>query len=669
MGAAHDGKSRTAKRVSKPYLGSCPLSGNAMYTPASSFIANCPCPSHWAYVCWLAMCLTPFVFIRQGVLQSYLPKMIWMTGWMAAAFAVTAVCAWQRGGCASGHSSKRAFYGPFWSGRGARNALLFLYFAWAAVSLSWSDAPALGVERGAFFLLLIGVYHVAAWSRFWQRRGFWDFLCAIACVGAAIGLAQYGWANAPWVHTIPGAASPQITLGHRNYASLWLSILLPIALWRYMRAESLWRAWLPLAAIALICAFLMAAKTRSVWLGTGMGALGVVAGGGWRLLLARDTRMRTALLLGLSATALVVGLIVRPIEFGGQALTTEGKGIIGVGGWRASFRALVDSRNRFEIWEATVGKTPVFLGAGFGSFPLIYSNWRQTRTLDWQTHNDYLQNWQELGVPGASLYGAFWLLLVVHAFRDRRRFPRALLWIVLLLASAQMTTFLFKKLSTLILFAGLLAWYDHACGQPVRCGAGDSHSPAGGAISLLRLPRIPRWAGAAVGGALVTLCLFHYARSALYDSALFDFSARAESWATTFQSASAEDQASERMQRERWFLMGALSPWPARIERLHLAAECRHLYSRRLTVFYAQAGAPVRAERMARVGLGVHPTDALLHWQLILALEQQGPNRRDALIAALEHALQYYGDRFPAPAQNVRSISQKPLGRQERFCP
>ncbi len=394
----------------------------------------------WGWIFWLLTCFTVFAVYKESISSNYLPKTVWASLSLGLGFLFIMPLR-------SVHPTiELTRLGGLW----------LAYLAWIVLSFAWSAQPRVGFERLLALLLPTCAYLFARRVRFWEKRIFWDICCAIVCCVALLGLLQYSVPEKhlpgfyKWLReTFPGTANPRSSLGHRNYASIYLLTVAPYIGWRYFKSRN-WRdAVLPLATLLLMCLFVLLARTRSAWAGALVASGFFLAAGGYRKLAQYRIRLIPF------AAALLIGLCLFPFV---KPATED---VEQISNKTENVETIMDPGNRLALWRVTLGITNPLIGCGFGNFPIAvtpYSLNAKVKTLNWEVHNDYLQAYLDLGIPGTLLFLAATLYAVWLGWRGRRD---ALLLAagmsIVGIAVAQGVEFTSEKVSTLLWIGATVA--------------------------------------------------------------------------------------------------------------------------------------------------------------------------------------------------------------------
>jgi O-antigen ligase len=282
----------------------------------------------------------------------------------------------------------------------------------------WSVAPFLTFQDlllwVSFVLLFLVTHHVVSSSRAARRLSLALFLVGVA--SGLYGLLQ--WLVALSEGGAPGGALQATgSFGNRNHYALFQEMMVLIALgflqlrWReaprsvpnrVAAQEAKAKASLLAIGVAVIALSLLFSLSRS-------GITFSVAGGALLFYLTRGKGRALALAAGLLALGLWIG--IDPVASRFQLAPDE----------------LLEDSGRTTVWRDSLGAVSDFwlTGSGSSSFQYIYPIYRSfggRRFYSW-AHNDYLQIWVELGLPGLLLT----IALIVWAVRRARRVRRELL--------------------------------------------------------------------------------------------------------------------------------------------------------------------------------------------------------------------------------------------------
>ena len=407
--------------------------------------ARASTPPFRGAVVWLAVCLTVFAALPGMMSGNYLPKIFWVT--VTVGIGLALLPPFRR------EKITLTLLGGVW----------LAYLGWALLSLSWALQPRVGFERWLVMIVLTLAYLLAGRTRFWESRFFWRGFSLVTALVALIGILQYYFPAFTPVNYFPGTAVPRGTMGHRNYAGMYFMVTLPFLAWFYFSARG--KEALPaFAALLLGTGFLLLVKSRGAWIGLGAGAVFFVAAGGGSKIIARKARIIWLGVACLSAGAVAV-LIKPPAPVAG--LMADKADFV------QTARALLDPANRLEMWREVPGITPPLTGAGFGNFPIVATPRARdvkVKTLNWEVHNDYLQAYVDLGIPGAALFLAVFLILLWTAWRERGRgLILAAGASIVGLSVIQLIVFTMEVVSSQVWIAGAAALLNREAGlSPVR---------------------------------------------------------------------------------------------------------------------------------------------------------------------------------------------------------
>ena len=431
------------------------------HSSRSCVVNNPPAPPlHRRWLFWVPLALTSLVLIPGGMMQChYLPKTFWATVWLALGFIFLRPAVTGSRDTRHATPDTRSFtltpLGAVW----------FAYSVWILISLTWAIQPRVSFERWLALLLPTLAYLLAKRTRFWESDAFWTFFCCLIGAIALLGIAQFardyvarlfaepfpGFARGykAFVDWFPGGAQPRGTMGQRNVVSMYLVISLPFLAWRYVRNRGR-QAFLACVVLGLGLLLVLLARTRGAWVGLCCAALGMVAAGTVLRLRAHVTRI--AWLTVPALLAVVLALAMKPpesFEYGTKERLGDTVGKV------------LDPGSRVGLWRNSFGVTGPLRGAGFGNYPILCTARMPeegVKVLAWEIHNDYLQAYLDLGIPGFALFTAAFGLMIRLAWKGRQRgLILAAGAAVVGLAAMQATSYTYEKVDSLVWFAGVVA--------------------------------------------------------------------------------------------------------------------------------------------------------------------------------------------------------------------
>lgn len=384
-------------------------------------------------VIWLLVSLVVFVSLPGMMSGNYLPKTFWAAVTVGLGFALSP----PRKPCRFDLTP----LGVVW----------LAYLVWALISLSWALQPRVGFERWLALLLPTFAYLLAKRIRFWESDLFWVYFSVIFGVVALIGILQYFFPSFPLIHSFPGTAIPRGTMGHRNYASMYFMVTLPFIARYYFRARTR-SALLPLIALILGVGFMLLAKTRGAWLGLAAGVLFFLTAGGLRKIY--QNRRRVVVIIGMIVLTIILAIMVKPPARVAEEMTNKSD-------LSKIVLKILDPHNRLDFWRESLGITDPFIGVGFGNLPIVATLSEpeaRVKTLNWEVHNDYLQAYVDLGIPGVLIFTLTFVLLIWLAWEGKTRgLILAAGSAIIGLSLMQFTTFTSEKISAQIWIAGVAA--------------------------------------------------------------------------------------------------------------------------------------------------------------------------------------------------------------------
>ncbi len=274
--------------------------------------------------------------------------------------------------------------------------------AWQALSCLWAMNASIAVAATfrTFLLFLVASLAVNVCEDAGQLRRLATALALAAAAISSYGLHQRAGIDFP-SHSGGARRLAVSTLGNENFASEWLVATLPLVLGLALSAST-WPGRIGFAAVALLQAtHLPLTHTRA-----GVLALGAAAG----LAIADHLRARVH---KMAALLLLAGLLLGGIAF----LYSQSES--------------ASARVRREIYPATLrlALDHPALGVGAGNFPIAFPPYRTAEEVALSglashvedAHDEYLQSFAELGIPGLFLLVLFGISALSEASRASRR--------------------------------------------------------------------------------------------------------------------------------------------------------------------------------------------------------------------------------------------------------
>ena len=315
-----------------------------------------------------------------------------------------------------------------------------LYVVASLASLLWAQNPGRGLEAIAFRACTMAVWILATHhlTDLVQARRALTAVVATGALVSAIGLLQFN--GVPVIADAmaygPGWGS---TLGNPNFSAHYLDVLIPVAVALVFIANQVRTRGLGVAAIVLASAYLIVCQSRAGWLAVSVALLFMLAFSGLGFSWLRHAVLAVIILALLSPAAELVG---RSVQMGsGRTLSSQTQAVFQRTWDRllSSFDARDFSLSQRRIlWAdswSLVRSSPV-LGIGAGNFEIEVAAHRtpdrhdQYHTLTGErkipivtkhAHNDYLETWSEVGIPG--LVSLLWLLgLILWNWNKALRF-------------------------------------------------------------------------------------------------------------------------------------------------------------------------------------------------------------------------------------------------------
>lgn len=435
--------------------------------PSNSLELRSPRPT---WIWWLLVSLMVLVFLPGMMSGHYLPKTLWAAVTVGLGLALVRP-----------RNPGRMEITPL-------GVIWLAYLAWALLSSLWAPSPRVSLDRWLTLLVPTSAYLLARRSRFWESNAFWFGFGILTGLVALVGISQYFFPHLPFIRSIPGTSIPRATMGHRNYAGMYFMLTLPFLLWCYLRFSRGKKLFFALNLI-LVLLFILVTRNRGAWLGILVGMLFIVVACVRRLWLGhkakqgnilcrrgrggdyspprdgsisdpdidRSGRKRLFQLTGLIvAFALAVLVFILFETYGRHRRFAPKKGDL-----LRTAAILLSGQERFDMWNMCWGVASPVYGSGLGNFPILLTptiKSGEVVALNYEIHNDYLQAYLDLGVPGLMLFSLFFGMLLYIAWkrRDQGLFLAAGAAIAGI-AAMQFTTFTAQKVSSQIWLAGIIA--------------------------------------------------------------------------------------------------------------------------------------------------------------------------------------------------------------------
>jgi tetratricopeptide (TPR) repeat protein len=269
-------------------------------------------------------------------------------------------------------------------------------------------------------------------------------ICIVGGVVSIIGIAQSLGIEFLW---IPTGGPPSATFLYRNFAAMYLIMVIPFALVLFFYARNLKAE----AVFGLVCTltlvFLIYTRTRGAWVGfSGAVVLSVgltfwaIRHGTWPFLRGIPLQTLRKLLVGMCISILVVAAVQITPGMLNQVGVAIPVGKVGVMETAAS---IVEGQHsgRLQMWKHTLDliRDNWLKGTGIGNWELVYPKYALGVDLHpgWtflRPHNDYLWIASELGMVGLLIY--LWLLITAFRVINKtlRKTDNALLGLVVIAA-------------------------------------------------------------------------------------------------------------------------------------------------------------------------------------------------------------------------------------------
>lgn len=325
------------------------------------------------------------MYVMQRPIGRLDPKPFTATDAVTIGFVVYLICSmftcdWQQ--TLKGHQT------PLWRWIGGYLTPLILY--WCAKQAPWSERTARYVQAS---FVVFGVY--LGFTAVCEIAQAWALVFPKYIANPKVGL-HFGRARGPMVHGV--------SFGHYQGVCL-------LAAWLcWLRAKGIWRVVLT-CTVPIMLAGVFLSYTRSVWMGTGLGLVAVLA-------MTLHGRARTAVLGSIALSAMLVGLTMMD-KIGGFQREQSASDTRESADMRVSFA--------YVSWQMFLDR-PLF-GFGFGRFPVDKLPYLQDRSVDLKLeklrpyvhHNNFLSILTDTGLVGLALFLAmfgFWLRDAWRTYRS-----------------------------------------------------------------------------------------------------------------------------------------------------------------------------------------------------------------------------------------------------------
>ncbi|MCB9898447.1 MAG: O-antigen ligase family protein [Planctomycetes bacterium] len=301
--------------------------------------------------------------------------------------------------------------------------LLVLLATWGAISLTWADNPLIGLPWLAALLGMAGV------SRGLRSvvRGAGDLRRWTSAL-VVVGVIVFAVDGTPVVHGFTELSESNRKYAswlfrHNNMAANYAAILVPLGAALVLAAEQLRKRLLWTLAVVALLVYL-------VLLGSRAGLAAAALGGavfGLLVALRRTTGglpapgRRAAVVLGAFVAAGAVVPLSETVRGFLKARFYDGVHVLeGLG--LGDFHDAVFRSTLFRKAVEMASEQPL-RGVGAGNFPVVYPRYEPLLTVKPHAHNDLLQAFAELGLPGVLVLLSLFALLVIVLLRAASRAP------------------------------------------------------------------------------------------------------------------------------------------------------------------------------------------------------------------------------------------------------
>lgn len=550
-----------------------------------------------AWVFWFLVCLEVFAVFPGAMSSNYLPKTVWASATVGLGLLVLRPRISDR--------LEITFLGALW----------LAYLSWALLSLTWTPSARAGLDRLLALLLPTLGYLLAKRSRFWKSDIFWTCFAGVAGAVALIGILQYlpekivTHPVKTLVNWFPGTAVPRTTMGERNYAAMYFTLTAPFFAWFYFRAKGR-RALVPLVVFLLSMLLLALVRARGAWLGCLASLAFLFLAGLTRKL--RSHPGKTRVLVAALAAAAAMAIVLKPDARVASALGPAKRTI------SATLADFLNPSHRAQYWMEvlSVPLNPL-TGGGFGNYPIHATpctREKMVKSLNWEVHNDYLQAYVDLGIPGCALFCAVLAHLLFLAWKGRKSDGRILAAGAAIagLCVQQFFTFTSELVSSLMWTAGAISILNS-----------QKHI-----VPVIR-PRVPPRFLFLLNLA-AALWLFAFAAIAGYalrGDRLFRDTQRLIQAALSGNADYRRPEYAKRAAREIKWLVREVLPT------MRFDANMRHVTCNQFAQFAMDAQDLASAETFSRYALSLHPTDRAVLFHLVkIALTEKKFDEAEKLL-------------------------------------
>jgi len=295
--------------------------------------------------------------------------------------------------------------------------LMAAVFLWAMLSLNWTQDPLYGLLEAIQLLGLVILCFTVTQFISWGRVRLYFLVSLLSAVMVAfIGLQQnFGFNPFDFTQFAP----PSSTFTNKNFVTLYLDLMVFVALVVFLLARKKHQQWLSAMALGVVLSYQFVSHTRGSWLSLLIGVIALL------LVVYFNRSIRALVTRHLHGKALMLALV---LPFVVVNLPSD----VFQPGYEAD-RSLGEKKNvftnvRLNIYANTLDliEDHPLLGTGLGSFrvafrPYMFSSrplYPATEDIYLlRTHSDPLQYIAELGLLGGLAMLAFFFWALVLAWR------------------------------------------------------------------------------------------------------------------------------------------------------------------------------------------------------------------------------------------------------------
>lgn len=301
---------------------------------------------------------------------------------------------------------------------------LLVFLLWASVSFLYAHNKWEGGRVLAHWWACGLIYFLVLNSMRTEkdcRRLLWGFIIA-ATINSLLGISQYLWG----IDLIPQSVPPAGTFANKNMAAHFMVLSIPLAGALFITSKRIAWSWFLAAAGVLMLVFLFYTRTKAAWLAL---AIEITIFGA--LLLRAKLQKRSLRLprfkYAAAGTCLLLAAVMMntgPEGFGrgfSSVVSQIAPAVVDDQGESVRSIPYASKGLRLDIWRNTLEmiKDRPLLGFGLGNHKVFYPVYHSKAVTEQvfsetvqlhNVHNDFLQMFSEMGLPG--ILAALWTALI-----------------------------------------------------------------------------------------------------------------------------------------------------------------------------------------------------------------------------------------------------------------